>query len=223
LEGNGNFLRANTVDSFSGLTVGFTGQADDTRIWGNQITTQGGWGIIANGDRYKVEYNSIQCADNCGPYSFLNATGHTTYALVLGNTVIANSHIGIRVVGNGARVSLNESRFSLVGMRIDDPAAVVGRNIASDNDGVNPGGPGPDERGIGILSIAAGTTIRNNTANNNTGTGIWAEAPATIQGNTANNNVQYGIDAAEGSTDGGGNTASGNGIQNCVNVACSSP
>ena len=130
--------------------------------------------------------------------SFLNAAGHSTYALVLGNTVIGNSHTGINVSGNGASVSLNDSRTHRRGIYISDPAAIVGRNIASDNEGVNPG----ETTGVGILSDQAGTTIRSNTANNNTA---------------------YGIQAAEGTIDGGGNVASGNGIQDCVNVVCSSP
>jgi Right handed beta helix region len=58
------------------------------------------------------------------------------------------------------------------------------------------------ENDIGIYSTEPGTTIQNNVANGNYHTGIWA---------------------AEGSVDGGGNVASGNGVQDCVNVQCSSP
>jgi hypothetical protein len=40
-------------------------------------------------------------------------------------------------------------------------------------------------------------------------------------GNRADNNIDFGIDAIAGVTDGGGNTASGNGgAQQCRNVVC---
>jgi hypothetical protein len=43
-----------------------------------------------------------------------------------------------------------------------------------------------------------------------------------ITANTANDNLDYGIEAVAGVTDGGGNTASGNGNPaQCLNVACS--
>jgi hypothetical protein len=49
-------------------------------------------------------------------------------------------------------------------------------------------------------------------------------AGATLQYNTTNDNQSWGIYAVEGTIDGGGNTATGNGsTPQCVNVQCSSP
>lgn len=192
LYGDRNQVLENTVDTVFGLTIG----GDGAYVWGNDVTIRVGSGIIVGGDRYRIVYNRIDCAEGCGGYAFLTGVGHSTYALISRNTVLGNSHTGIAVAGNGAVVTLNESRTHGTGIRVSDPAAIVGRNVASDNDGVNPG----SNNGTGIYSDQAGTTIRRNTANNNG----W-----------------YGIQAAEGTIDGGGNVASGNGIQDCVNVQCS--
>ncbi len=45
--------------------------------------------------------------------------------------------------------------------------------------------------------------------------------PATLRGNHADQNADHGIDATGGTTDGGGNTATGNhGSPQCVGVSC---
>ena len=41
-----------------------------------------------------------------------------------------------------------------------------------------------------------------------------------VWGNNADNNTQYGINAAPGTIDGGGNTASGNGVQRTALTTC---
>ena len=52
--------------------------------------------------------------------------------------------------------------------------------------------------------------------------GILDNPRTTITANTANDNLDYGIEAVAGVTDGGGNTASGNGNPaQCLNVTCS--
>ena len=73
--------------------------------------------------------------------------------------------------------------------------------------------------------IAASGTVLNNTANENSGTGISVgidktPSATTVLNNTANDNGGDGIFASPGVIDGGGNTATGNGLENCVNVSC---
>ena len=57
----------------------------------------------------------------------------------------------------------------------------------------------------------------------NSDDGIDTDNPqTTITGNIANNNGDLGIEAVPGTTDGGGNLASGNGNPaQCVGVSCS--
>jgi parallel beta-helix repeat protein len=69
---------------------------------------------------------------------------------------------------------------------------------------------------------AIDTLVSGNTVAANSGDGIDVRAPGTtITENTANDNLRFGVRAVPGVIDGGGNTARGNGnsIQ-CLNVAC---
>jgi parallel beta-helix repeat protein len=89
----------------------------------------------------------------------------------------------------------------------------IRRNSASDN--------GAD--GILVDATSSGTLLVRNRAHRNANDdGIEVANPvATVTRNTANNNVDYGIEAVVGVTDGGGNTASGNGnAAQCLNVVC---
>jgi hypothetical protein len=72
---------------------------------------------------------------------------------------------------------------------------------------------------FGINVDDPGSRVWCNTANGN-GEGIrLLRSGDLVDENTANNNTGIGINAVEGTIDGGGNEATGNGT-NCVNVAC---
>jgi parallel beta-helix repeat protein len=77
--------------------------------------------------------------------------------------------------------------------------------------------------GITVSTDSDSTSIFKNIANVNSDDGIDTDNPqTTITGNIANNNVDLGIEAVPGTTDGGGNQASGNGNPaQCVGVSCS--
>jgi hypothetical protein len=69
--------------------------------------------------------------------------------------------------------------------------------------------------------------IAQNDSSGNLGNGIQVQgttndpAPNVVRDNNADNNGFYGIQAAAGTFDGGGNTASGNGVQDCSpNLTC---
>ena len=80
-----------------------------------------------------------------------------------------------------------------------------------------------DTDGIRVEVAATGTVLRDNFVHDNPDDGIDVRAPGTtLTGNRATNNGDLGIDAVPGVTDGGRNTASGNGNPlQCRNVACS--
>jgi parallel beta-helix repeat protein len=87
--------------------------------------------------------------------------------------------------------------------------------------GLGSGIPGNTD-GISIQPFTAGTLVQGNYAHGFHDDGIDVRAPATrLVDNRADNNIDFGIDAVAGVTDGGGNTASGNGnAQQCRNVVC---
>jgi Right handed beta helix region len=79
------------------------------------------------------------------------------------------------------------------------------------------------------IGVRAGTTntllVRNEVSGLNnsaqSANGIHVESPsATLTRNSSNDNLGWGILAVPGVTDGGGNTASGNGLGQCLNVSC---
>jgi hypothetical protein len=78
------------------------------------------------------------------------------------------------------------------------------------------------ETGVAVRSGASGTQIVRNVANAFFDDGIHVDAPGTlVRANTANDSGDLGIEAIEGTIDGGGNRASGNGNPlQCVNVVC---
>lgn len=77
--------------------------------------------------------------------------------------------------------------------------------------------------GISVSTDSDSTSILKNVASVNGDDGIDTDNPqTTITGNIANNNVDLGIEAVPGTSDGGGNQASGNGNPaQCVGVSCS--
>lgn len=198
--GNGAYAYRNVVDittpptPINGNSPGIHLWGDDPYAWGNVVK---GWpfqGVLAEGDRARVVLNEIQSCDDYG--SGIYVVEYTTYAVVNRNT-IAGCYEGIVAIdqdgGGGARIRLNQTAGGLWGLRVDDPSAILGRNTAT--------GATWD----GIFLEKAGTTVQNN---------------------TANDNDRYGINGPVGTIDAGGNTASGNGngtTPQCVNVQCGSP
>jgi parallel beta-helix repeat protein len=164
---------------------------DDAYTWGNTLIFAEG--IRSRGDRPRHVLNTVRCGD-FGVYGIFVAD-YTNGAVINRNTV-SWCWDGITALGSGnvsgALIRLNHAGpGNTFGLSINDPKAIVGRNTANEN------------ADVGIASYSAGTTIQNNTANNNT--------------------YYAGIDAAEGTIDGGGNTATGNGdgsVPQCINVQC---
>lgn len=78
--------------------------------------------------------------------------------------------------------------------------------------------------GIVVAADSSGTQITKNVSSGNADDGIDVDNPATtVTQNTTNDNADLGIEAVAGTTDGGGNRATGNGNPaQCTGVTCSS-
>jgi hypothetical protein len=175
---------------------------EDPLMWGNTYTSTdaagGEYVFIMGGPRGRVEYNSVVCQTApCTDVSVPAIQAGYPGAFVHGNTVVGDYFFGIHVDSAGARVTRNESIGNFTGIQVGGQAAFVGGNVA------NNFGPLVDRYATGIAIFTPGVTVRNNTANDNSG---------------------YGIYAVRGAIDGGGNTASGNGqgdTAQCWNIQCS--
>jgi hypothetical protein len=196
--GDRNYAYRNVVEvSETGSGSGIFIEGDDAYTWGNTLRGLGlGTGVISQGDRPRHVLNTVEA---CGAFggTGIVAEGYSTFAVLNRNTVsdcpegvVARS---APTTSGGAFVRLNETTGGSVGVRIDDPGAVVGRNTAT----------GASD--TGILIDVAGTTVQNNAANDNGNYGIFGPV-GTIDGggNTATGN-------GDGST------------PQCVNVACAAP
>jgi hypothetical protein len=191
--GDRNMVVANAVHgaAFSGIQV----FGDENRVVDNDVRAAEGWGIAATGHGFQIDRNTV--------------TLSKTYGFHDGIAVWAFDDIQIR----RNIVSTTSSEGIQVGQGV---GALVDRNITFEN-----------RVGISVGSLASEIVLSRNQANNNSttyddsGSGIQVNSASTlIKQNTANNNLDYGIWAVPGVVDGGGNSASGNGIADCVNVSC---
>jgi Right handed beta helix region len=185
------------VVSVGGTGIEVTG--DDVQVWRNTINADSA--IYVTGDRPRVALNRIE---SCGRFGIL-VIGYSTYAVVWNNTILgcdfrSGSSTGIYAAaategGGSARVRLNHvTNVPGFGIRVTDTNALIAGNDSSGNTG-------------------------------NLGSGIVVGGPAggsnnVVRQNNADNNEASGIDAPD-AIDGGGNTASGNGTQDCTpNLTC---
>jgi len=136
----------------------------------------------------------------------------------------ADPRFGIYVAGNGNVIKANLVT-GWTGANI--LLASGGANKLLENEvrgGFLPSNETFDAEGDGLFvnAFTAGTIVRGNHAHDNEGDGIEVQGVQTrITDNTADANGDFGIDAVAGVTDGGGNTASGNGNPlECRNVFC---
>jgi hypothetical protein len=175
---------------------------NDALMWGNRYTSTdvagGNYVFLAAGDRIRVMYNHVDCQTApCFDKGSPAISAGYPNVVVHGNTVVGDYAFGIHVDSAGARVTANESIGNFTGIQVAGQGTLVGSNVA------NNFGPLVDRYSTGIAIFGPGVTVRNNTANDNSG---------------------YGIYAVRGTIDGGGNTASGNGqgdTAQCWNIQCS--
>jgi hypothetical protein len=77
-------------------------------------------------------------------------------------------------------------------------------------------------KATGLVVVGAENTVIGNWANDNGGNGFTIRSTdTTVKANVAGANEKRGIDAVDGTSDAGGNRASGNaGDPQCTGVAC---
>jgi hypothetical protein len=199
--GDRNYAYRNVVQVAEGGTgAGILMEGTDAYAWGNTVRGNAVTGIATNGDRPRVVWNTIESCDTTFGTSWgIDAHGYETHAVVSINTVRpCPDAFGIYVasdVDTGPDPHVIDGRFR--------------RNVVTGN-------------AVGLWVEDESAVVGYNTANENVDTGIQAVFPARIGFNTANDNGSYGIFAAEGSVATYPNTASGNGVEDCVGIPCSS-
>jgi parallel beta-helix repeat protein len=191
----GNHGSKNTVD---GIVVGAISKA---RITGNTLAGNGDTGLF-----FFDLLNSV-ATGNC-------LTGNGT------GIVLAFGQNG----STGDTVSHNNASNNVTGILLDHAGhnAVVD-NVANSNTGA------PGEGGGVIVIGASGNTLTANVANHNldVGIGVFDDVQGDAAGNklahnTANYNAAHGIDVANGTINGGGNSAHHNTpLPNCAGITCS--
>ena len=170
LRGARNYIYRNTTD-FPGF-AGIEAIGEDAYLWGNTILGTPEDGIIVDGERPRVILNTVEgCL-----FDGVIVTGYTA-GIVARNTV-TSCDIGFAPSGNGLKLQTNQASGNCIGMFVDDPAALVRWNTASDN------------CSTGIIVGQAGAFLLKNRANNNAEIGIDA-VEGTLDGgqNTATGNA----------------------------------
>jgi len=191
----GNDANKNSVD---GIVVGAISKA---RITGNTLTGNGDTGLFLFDLLDSVVTANCASSDGTGIDLAFGQNGST------GNTLSHNNASG-----------------NVTGIILDH----AGRNAVVDNvANANQGAPGD---GGGVIVIGAtGNTLTGNVATHNldVGIGIFDDVPGDSAGNRLSHNVAdynaaHGIDVADGTIDGGGNSAHHNTpLPNCVGITCS--
>ena len=191
----GNHANKNAVD---GIVVGAISKA---RITANTLTGNGDTGLF-----FFDLLNSV-VTGNC-------ATGNGT------GIDLAFGQNG----STGDTISHNNASDNVTGILLDH----AGHNAVIDNvANANQGAPG-DGGGVIVIGASGNTLTGNLTAHNlDVGLGIFDDVPGDSAGNrvshnTADYNAAHGIDVANGTINGGGNSAHHNTpLPNCVGITCS--
>jgi parallel beta-helix repeat protein len=193
-----NEVRANDLTA-RGSGVGAE-NSNDLVVANNDTTGGLGPGIRVVGDRARIVRNRV-------PYQS------------------ASLPAGIELTGSDGRIVDNRVTGPWLGGGIvlrGGSNDVIAENQVSDAGNDEPPFDDQFNDGIFVGAFTAGTLLRDNLVERNTGDGIEVQASnAALGGNRALDNGDFGIDAAAGVTDLGGNVASGNGnpVQ-CRNVFC---
>jgi parallel beta-helix repeat protein len=201
-----------TIEGFhTGLVLD---EADGNHIWSLTLRDNLRQGItVAGSDANVVEKNSL--LDNDGDAIRL---GLSDGNVVRKNIAVGNVFgIGVADFSDGNLVEKNSvSATRVFGIAVFS-SSIDNRVEKNDVRGTLLGD------GIIVAADSSGTQITKNVADSNGDDGIDIDNPATtITANTANDNADLGIEAVAGTTDGGGNRASGNGNPaQCTGVSCS--
>jgi nitrous oxidase accessory protein NosD len=169
-------------------------------------------------------------------FAAIQAEGEDSY--LWGNDVTGDPGVspddGIVVFGNNPRIvnnSIDGCAFDGIIVGAYTTGMVAYNTVTGCDIGITPSGTGikvqrNDASGncLGIVIDDPGGFVRNNVAHNNCASGIvLLQAGVTVRDNRTNGNADYGIDGPAGTIDLGGNIATGNGVGQCLTVACIAP
>ena len=218
---SGVVVRGGTI---TGFQDGVDLDASNSELKGLQIVA-GAVGASVRGDDNFI----YRVTTDFAGFSGIEAIGDNSY--LWGNTVLGTPEDGIVVDGQNPRVILNTVDTCVFDglIVVGYTEGIVARDTVSGCDiGISPSGNNlrlqrndTPENLIGIFVDDPSAIVRWNNSSGNGETGIVIGQPgASLNNNTANDNGQIGIDAVLGTIDGGGNIATGNGVENCLGVAC---
>ena len=227
-ERSGVAIRGGTITGFDdGVDVDVT----NSDIKGLAVTANS-VGIAARGAGNYIFNNDVDMSLSSG---FVGIEVVGANSEVWGNIVTGTARTspddGIAVHGESPKVIANHiDGCAFDGVVVSSyTSGLVARNSATNCDiGFVPSGTGlklqtnvASGNCIGMVVDDPAALVRWNTANDNCTEGIVIGQPgATLFKNVANNNIDIGIDAVKGTIDGGGNTATGNGVTDCLGVIC---
>jgi parallel beta-helix repeat protein len=196
--GQGNAVRWSTLSARgSGIAAV---DSDDLVAVGNRASGGLGPGIQVDGDRARIVHNQLPAN---------NATFAAGIHLFGSDGRVVDNHVTGPWLGGGILLRAGANN-------------VIAENEVSDAGDDTPPFDDNFNDGIFVGAFSAGTLLRDNVVQRNTGDGIEVQASnARLGGNRAFDNGDFGIDAAAGVTDLGGNVATGNGNPlQCRNVFC---
>lgn len=228
----------------SGVTIRrgtITGFEDgvDLDVSDSQILKVGvdatGVGLATRGNGNYIYRSAVDMSVGMG-FSAIEALGDDSH--IWGNHVTGSPGTspddGIVVHGDRPRVLVNVVDgciFDGVILSSYTDGLVALNNVTNCDIGITPSGTGillqrniTSGNCLGMLVDDPAALVRGNRADNNCYEGIvMNQDGATLVKNTANNNGEIGIEAPDDTIDGGGNTATGNPLADCLGVVCLPP
>jgi hypothetical protein len=201
---------------FASLGPIFLSHADDNRLEDLQVTSPGGPAVLLDdSDDNRVVRSSLGA--DTGGLGLINGSDRN---------VITRNDLD---AGIGAPLDIRDSDENVVTRNL----SIAGGELGGSHFFV---GAGSDDTTVARNELSAGccgkhgilvdaetrnTRLVRNEVRGYNGDGIHVESPATtLTRNSSNDNGGWGIFAVPGVIDGGHNTASSNGVGQCLNVIC---
>jgi hypothetical protein len=168
--------------------------SDENRLVRNQFGADDGGLELRNGsDRNVIERNALGAGIGIPLQIFSDSDGN----LIRRNSFIGGEHGGLFVGSGSDDTTVQRNELFGGGYLI------------------------PNDEGIEVVAETTNTLLVRNEVRGFRASGIRVDSPSTtLTRNTSNDNGDWGILAVPGVTDGGGNSASGNGAGQCLNVSC---
>jgi len=222
-ESPGSTVENNQLNGNMNNGVEINGGSDGVVVTGNHASRNALEGVVVGAlARARITGNTLTGNGDAGLFLF-DLLG----SVASGNCLTGNgTGLDLAFGQNGSTgntISHNNASNNVTGILLDH----AGHNLVADNvTNANQGSPG---NGGGVIVVGAtGNTLTGNVATHNFDVGIGVfddvlgdSAGNRLSHNTANYNAAHGIDVANGTIDGGGNSAHHNTpLPNCAGITC---